>query len=811
MSRWTIVVGLLVLLGAGLLWHARPVTGADPEHDVSLTSKVEPQVSSPETAARDAALRRWPRIEAGALRLEGLVVDDEERPLGGVRVTLDGARVAVTEADGSFAFGGLAPRTYALNAELGEWYGEQLEATLDDTSDPVTIALIRGPTLRVHVISVGGAPITGAKVATSSRELVTGPSGVVVLRGIDPGVDHLRVSAAGHAEVHERLATGDDPTSTLERTIVLVSGAPLTGSVVDEDGAIVANASVEIETPNGERTETVSSDDTGAWTTMDIAAGTYMLRGTSDVHVGTADLVVPHDGITKKTGLVIRIARGGEIVGIVKHAGGAPAEGVRVAVGRRRSTTGADGRFVAAGLDPDDYDVTAGNEREGAASQSVKLAARGHLELTFVLQPSSIAGRVVSPSGEPIEDVLVFARSTDPNGFGFERTDEHGAFDLGGLPPGQYEVEVQRDEQVTRIAATKVNVKSGTRNVRIELPELAAIAGRVVRAGVPVPYFGIAVSPEGESVVTEIPRPVRDTKGTFTERGMTAGTWTVAIVGPGFERRVIEHVRITAGQTTELGDISVTAGESVRGRVVDEHGRAIEGAKVEITAGRSSSDPDRLRALIGDVYSATTDRRGEFQIDGMSASESRQIEAKHPTLGISGSQPIEPGRSQIEVVIRATGSIGGTLVGLAPAFRIYNVAATPVDGPYEMYSAEIDPYGNFEIANLPPGEYEVRVRGRVVVPRQQVTVVAGSRNEIDFELPRAPVKLIVQVVGECSLVWLRLPGSSESLEHEGCDAGSATFSGVSPGRYDVCLENSDCREIDVPAQREHTVRVVAQS
>jgi hypothetical protein len=53
---------------------------------------------------------------AGTLRLEGQVVDEEERPVGGARVTISTrpARVILSEADGSFALTGLLPRTYRL-------------------------------------------------------------------------------------------------------------------------------------------------------------------------------------------------------------------------------------------------------------------------------------------------------------------------------------------------------------------------------------------------------------------------------------------------------------------------------------------------------------------------------------------------------------------------------------------------------------------------------------------------------------------------------------------------------------------------
>jgi hypothetical protein len=113
MSRRLIFIGVLVLLVAGL-WRREHLAGSSSERER------EREVGSAPTQAPDPVERAGsarpvrPVIEAGALRLEGLVLDDEERPLGGARVTLDGARTTTTEADGSFAFDDLAPRVISI-------------------------------------------------------------------------------------------------------------------------------------------------------------------------------------------------------------------------------------------------------------------------------------------------------------------------------------------------------------------------------------------------------------------------------------------------------------------------------------------------------------------------------------------------------------------------------------------------------------------------------------------------------------------------------------------------------------------------
>jgi len=65
--------------------------------------------------------------------------------------------------------------------------------------------------------------------------------------------------------------------------------------------------------------------------------------------------------------------------------------------------------------------------------------------------------------------------------------------------------------------------------------------------------------------------------------------------------------------------------------------------------------------------------------------------------------------------------------------------------------------------------------------------------------------------GTCGLVSLRTRGSTETLEPESCSSGTATFRGVAPGSYDLCIEKTDCHPVEVPAQPALTVQLAAQS
>jgi protocatechuate 3,4-dioxygenase beta subunit len=735
-----------------------------------------------------------------ALRLEGLVIDADTTPVGGARVTLGGGRVVETEADGSFAFDGLAEGKYDLIAEHAAWYAEAQGVQLDDTSEPVTLTLARGATLVVHVTDPRGQPIAGAAVDLSPRTFVTGADGTARIRCVAADDEYVVVSAAGRARVREQVPTSDDPAATIDWTVVLAAGAEIAGSVVDQDGKPVAEAYVELAEPNGKRGESTFSDETGAWRLPDIGRGTYAVRASSKLHIASADLAIEHDGARPTTGVIVHVEPGGEIAGLVVDAAGAPVAEARVTTGSGSETTDAHGRFVAGGLGPDKYEVTASTPTLGAASQPVVLARGQHVDVKIVLAPSSLAGIVVDAAGAPVEDAEVFARAEVPNGVALEHTDAHGRFDLGGLPPGRYKIVAQRSG--SQVEGAAVEVATSNRHVRLVVPDPAGITGRVLLDGKPVTYYGVAIDEDANASYSR-PVPVRDPAGRFTQRDVAPGTFAVIIIGPGFARRVVEGVHVASGGMTDVGDISVTRGDSVRGRVVDARGAGIAGATVRITS-RYSIGATGLRAILGGDFSATSDAGGYYEVGGQQASDDdRRIEATHPTSGTSGIRVLAAGQLELELELTASGSIDGTVV--RPRSGVGSATATRVDDGDVHYDAEITAAGSFRFPQLPAGDYDVRVVSSNAQPPVRATVTAGARTVVVFERPAHPAELRVHAAG-CSLISLRT-AADEMLRLESCNEGRVTFPELAPGPYQLCLELSECRPVDVPATAVHTIEI----
>ena len=743
-QRWIIRLLLVLAVIVGFAAY-RHDPSSEPERTTGSgsASATKQPVTAPEvgtephgTSPRTGGLRIpvLPPIATGTLRLEGLVVDQDDHPVGGAHVSLGGRRDATTEADGAFAFDGLAEGEYDLAAESGEWFAESQGTRLDDTSDPVTIKLERGPSLVVHVTDATAHPLAGAKVSIISRERVTGPDGTVRFRAVAIDDELISVSMAGHANVRERVTTSDDPKTTIEKTVVMKSGAEISGTVVDRNGVRVIEAYVDLEPVGGGRSESVWTDETGVFHLPDIGRGSYTAKASSKDAIAAAPVPVVHDGVHAVTGLVLQVEPGGEIAGIVVDTAGHPVPEARVSGGGVGETTDKDGRFVAKGLVPDKYDLSASTPMLGTVNHVVQLGRGEHAEVRIVLTPSSLAGVVVDVRGEPVEGAAVFARSENPDGYGYDRTDEYGHFDLGGLPPSaHYKITAQRED--SSVEGPSQEVATGNRQIRLRVHDQAILTGRVLLAGEPVPYFGFAVTDDVTDTYTR-PTPVRDEDGRFTNKDATPGVVVVVIVGPGFARKVIDKVQIVAGQTTDLGDITVEHGETIRGRVVDERGTGIAGATVSVVGGGSSFSATGLHLMMQGESFATSDASGNYELFAVPPStEARTVKAAHPTRGASQYTVLAIGQSSIDIVLNATGAIDGTVTANDVSLA---VAILSEDGRARYYG-EVDTLGRFSFPALPPGEYEVDLIGHTRFPRATgVIVTAGKTATVGFGAPIVP-------------------------------------------------------------------------
>jgi protocatechuate 3,4-dioxygenase beta subunit len=731
---------------------------------------------APGAVAIEAARDDDPR---GGLRLEGQVIDAASKPVAGARVAIDSVppREVVTEADGAFAFDGLLPRDYVVEATAESGHAGPVWLRLVPDAEPVTLQLAPAGTVEVTVTAADGSgPVAGATVelrGTLTYQAQTGADGVAILRGVGLGWAPLVAHAPGFAPAGLVVGTTGDPGTPLRVSLALGRGAALAGRVVDDHGAAVAGARVHASSVTDPlpvtdpRRDGVTTGADGSFVLPAVAAGTWRLSATHDLGVVDSPPITV-DGAHRRDGVVLVLAPAGIVRGTVRDARGRPvgAADVTVVVAghvdwrtRRRAYAAADGTFAVRGLPRRAVEVVAWHPTGASAISRVDLAAVREAEVALVLDVAgAIAGTVVDGAGAAIGDAQVIAEpaaSGDPStraewsvrGVPLAITDQAGAFRFVGLPAGEYRLRATRPgaaaaaiEQAAAVAA-----RPGDSGVRLVVAADGRITGKVAFADGAVPAaFTIAIDgapPVGRAA----------TDGAFGE-SVPPGTHAVTFAGPGFIAKTVADVVVEADRAADLGTVTVERGRSVSGRVLDAGGAPVEGAQVAagslLTGGGAELYIDSESINARDT---TTDADGRFRIEGLAPTAITVVGGK-PGLGRSTSVRLPgPASAVIDLVLTATAGLEGKVTRGGAPLADTVIIATPMGAAASNFFVISGPDGGFVLDALAPDTYVVlaMLGGGGSQPKdmfaRRVEVVAGARARVELDATPGATELAVTV------------------------------------------------------------------
>ncbi len=726
----------------------------------------------------------------GTLRLEGQVLDEEEAPVSGavVNISSNPRRTATSEKDGSFHFDKLVGRTYSLWVRKDALVGGPVRHKLTAKSDPVAIRLRMGATVEVTVVDAKKqTPIAGASVTLRSigdQTETTDSDGKVSFIGVASGFFAVVASKDGFAPERRAVQAPPSTTMAVKVRLALRRGSAVSGVVMDEKGAPVRDARVIVHDTSGlyslvsASRDGVTTDTKGRFRIPAVAAGTYRVVASKDGYLTSpAANPITTRGSSAIKDLRIVLRAGGTLSGVVQDSAEqlVPWATVRVTAADqsvtmgganvRQVTTDERGTFTLRGLPRAALSVIASSDTASSKVVSADLKTTVKVEalvLTLDVE-GEIAGVVQSSTGEPIAEAQVSAlpdffsgtslKHFVLRGMKAQTSDGGGRFRFRGLPPGTYRLRASRTAMTgAAFRQPGTQAATGDTDVKLVLRASGAIKGAVqYKDGTSPTLFSVSVGfPPGT--------PVADDRGRFEIPDLPAGTHDVTIRGGDFADAIVRDVKITPGETTDLGTITAHKGRDATGRVVDSTGAPVAGASV-VVATRLIGDGKSMTANLGGgadealgVRRATTDESGTFRVRGIGDRE-LVIVAEHAAKGRCLPQLIPAGlaRPDFTLALRGFGRVTGTVrAGNSPAPRI-PVIATPVGSASQSIAVTTGSDGTYVIEKLPAGEHALTAMlgtgggTGATSGGATVTVKAGAEAKADIDIEVGSLEVTVTV------------------------------------------------------------------
>jgi hypothetical protein len=806
-----------------------------PEGDFRLVAVSEPLL--PEAERVRAGREHEVLLTLSApRRISGRVVQDGAG-VPGVEVSLDGNHRKETVRsgpDGRFGFEGLRKGSYDLIARTGTEMGRAGAQVGDKPETEVVLALGPSGAIVGYVRGEDGAPIAEARVwahrrATSahdderSADAFSSAEGAYRIDITGGGEFDLSVSKEGFldASTKAQLEPGQQAQAQAP-DLVLVRAATLRGVVVDEAGAPIADAAIDLSVDYEALLESAGPDGRGARSRGGDA--TTGMDGTFEMTA--LDPQVPYEATISAKGFVTAsvavppgtsevrwvLERGATISGRVLDHGGAPLRGVKVAAhgsAEQRSgdtaVTSAEGRFVLSGLDGGEYMVVARREQSAEpsvgrapASSVVRVPARGSADVVLRFTGAhALAGRAQSEDGAPVKGARL---ALPPRGTAthaemgeralaasaFARSDAAGEFVFRDLPEGAYTLQAYARDQVP------------PPSLDVEIPATAPVVVTFGRRGKVV---GSVVGHDGKPLVrfSVNHRPIRNPDGRFELPVRADGPMELSIGAPGHAYTSLEP-QVSKTQVVDLGEIRLERGRTLRGRVVERGGAPAVGALVDV--GPLKHQGAGTLYLAEQLGAVRTDANGRFELPSV-GSVPVALVVQHDGHA-EHRQELPPHLSDVSIQLRAGGRVQGFVAGKGggPGVGAQIGAMTSLGEA----TATVGSDGRYELGGLAPGPVTIAVAHRSPgfpsYLARTVEVGEGQTVQVDFRPGPEDCDLVIELDAAASVherrinaglypaatpaatslkdLMARTTGAYATLQD-----GRLTFASVAPGEYVV--------------------------
>jgi Carboxypeptidase regulatory-like domain len=645
------------------------------------------QAKGPDAGARPAA----------TARLGGDVFDRRDHPVPEARVLAlplaqDGGAPADTkpletasDPGGHFQFANIPPGPYRLLIEAAGFPTAEV-ATVTAPAGDVRVRVDGEGRTIVGIVRAADERLGGARVLLAPegggplRETTSRAGGGFAFGGLGAGLYAVRaVYELSASAPHRRIEAQERP-SDVRLVLEIAAASRISGRVIDDAGAPLADVPVRIEADTGAPGDDplptlVKSDGAGAFAAQ-VFPGAYRLSAWRAGHVLRRAPVVDASGKAPPTVTVLELIRGARLFGRVLDPRGGAGAGARV-------------RCVASAIE----DLTV---------------------QTGPLPPAAEAAALPSGAGR----ALGTTRATV--------ADREGRFAVDDLIPGRYRIEVALDG-AEPLRTDELLLAPGERRDagKLALRPGFPIIGRVVdESGVPIDGARVVVAAGGASAASAGLFTLSDAGGNFA-LALPIGSYRLAASASGRGTTQVA-VDVKGGAPPPALAIRLARAEAtLEGLVRDDGGRPLARARLAVWPLDAFDAAAAAPAGATPIASGVADVGGHFTIAQLPAGDAL-LEVQHPDYPRSVRQ-VTPGKfANLTVPFPGgiTGEVKAKTTGAAVARG--RLEATGPGGA--KAAADVRKDGTFRLLRLMPGHWRLTV------------VAAGYRNaERELDVPPSSI------------------------------------------------------------------------
>jgi len=652
---------------------------------------------------------------------------------------------AETFLDGSFSFFDVPAGTYTLEGD--DFLSLSVGSLTIPQGAPVlglNVVAQPGKTLEGRVIGSTGRAVADALVQLTDalgREFLatTDFNGRYRFGGLSPGAATIDIDAQGLVPVDDAALTvsGSEPNT---RDFTLSTGGMITGRVVSPSGAPVPGAELVARLVGGsDFSQTITAGFDGRFRIGGLPAGSYEVIATADgLAAGLREQVLVGNATTTPIA-DLALTVGGRVFGTITDARtGQPIPGAQfqhAALGQQEAPILANvsGAYSAPNLAAGTFTtlITA----PGFIPRSVELTldAGENERYDVALRPLGAIDGVVRAAGTPAAGLELTLLQIAP-GLPQEQftvvSGRSGGFSFSGLPDGQYVLSFASAGATVSRQVFTLDSADNTHTTDLNLGG-ASVSG-ILRAADGTPLSGqpVSIFVGGE----EIDTTTTSAQGHYHFLVFQSGPVDLIAANAAVGIASTLGVNVTVGErSTAPAIVAGSAGLTIN--VTAQTGGAAIGEALIVV--RST-----LPALHGAEFIAVTDASGKLILPALGPGEYKVAVSKDGFAFEQQTITVGPTSSTLDLMLDPGRVIFGTVRNAAGEPVPFAQVTAVDEATGETFLAITDAAGEYELASLPAGTFDVLLSDSGLQPLEVANVLVGQTPaRVDATLSETSVSL----------------------------------------------------------------------